>query len=116
MKVVPSEEDIKEREEVWRDIGWWMDKRGLTPEELGKRAKFSPKLIERGISGEPIPVRHALHNFVEALGLQSASRAKSYEDTVDVLSDQECRKLLKSPPVKTQPQSSLWDYADGGTQ
>ena len=105
----PNEDDINERKEIWGYIHWWMDKLGLTPEELAHRVRYSPDLIQRGISGEPVPIRHALRSFVEAFSLRSASRAKFYEETDDVLSDDECKELLKPPTPMRPRQRNFWD-------
>jgi len=105
----PTEDDLKERKEIWRCIHWWMDKFGLTTEKLASRARCSRDLIERGISGEPVPIRHALRNFVEAFGLRSASRAKFYEETEDILTDEEYIELLTAPLTKNPRQGKLGD-------
>ena len=103
MRTTPNEDDINERKEIWQGIRWWMQKLGLTPSELAFRASFSVDFIKRGIGGEPVPIRHALRNFVEAFGLKSA-RQKGYEDTADVLTDDEYKQLLK--PLR---QDDLWN-------
>jgi len=105
---MPSQEDIKERKEIWGWICWWMNKFGLTPRELAPRARYSQELIEKGIKGEPVPIRHALCNFVEAFGLTSG-RTKHYEETIDILSDDECKKLLKPPLATSTYQSNFWN-------
>ena len=104
----PTEDDINERKEIWQWIRWWKDKFGLTSEELAYRARYSQDLIERGIRDEPVPIRHALCNFVNAFGLRN-NRIRFFEETVDNLSDEECKKLLKPPSPMYPSQKTLWD-------
>ena len=105
MEITPSQDDINEIKEIWQWIRWWKDKFNFTSAELASRAKYSQDRITRGISGEPVPIRHALRNFVEAFGLDLEGRgAKSYED---MLSDDEYKKFLK-PPRELTPSEKLY--------
>ena len=109
MRVIPNQDDINERKDIWQAIRWRMNERRITPQELARRARYSQDLIERGISGEPVPIRHALRNFVEAFGLRSG---RFYEETVDSLPDDECKKLLKPQSAMPPRQGNFWDWND----
>jgi hypothetical protein len=103
----PTEDDINERKDIWKAIRWRMNERRITPQELARRARYSQDLIERGISGEPVPIRHALRSFVEAFGLREG---RFYEETADSLTDDVCKKLLKPPSAMPPRQGNFWDY------
>lgn len=105
----PTEDDINERKDIWQAIRWRMHERRITPQELASRARYSQDLIERGISGEPVPIRHALRSFVEAFGLRSG---RFYEETVDSLTDDVLKGLLKPPSAMPHRQGNFWDYDD----
>jgi len=105
----PSEDDINEIKDIWQAIRWRMNERRITPQKLASRARYSQDLIERGISGEPVPIRHALRSFVEAFGLRSG---RFYEETVDSLTDDKCKELLKPPSAMPPRQGNFWDYDD----
>ena len=104
----PSQDDINERKDIWQSIRWRMNERRITPKALASRTRFSEALIERGINGEPVPIRHALRNFVEAFGLNR--RARFYEDTSDILSDDECIEYLKPPSAMPPRQGNFWEW------
>ncbi len=103
MSMTPSQDDINEIKEIWQWIRRWKEKFGLTLEELAFRAKYKLELIERGINGEPIPIRHALPNFVVAFGLDLELRSKN---PYYIPSYEECKKLLK-PPRELTPSEKL---------
>ena len=99
MGVTPSQDEINEIKEIWQWIRWWKDELGFTPETLAPLVGFSQDRIERGISGEPVSIRHVLPKFVKAFGLDLEGReAKPYEG---IPSYDECKKLLKPPTVLT---------------
>ena len=104
-----DQDDIKEIKNIWQMIRWRMNERRILPQELARRTGFSQQHIERGIKGEPVPIRHALPYFIKAFGITSA-RQKGPEDTVDILTYDECIKLLKPPPAMPPYQGNFWDY------
>lgn len=108
MRIEPNEDDINERKEIWQGIRYRMNERRITPQELARRTRYPQALIERGIAGEPVAIRHALHEFVEAFGL--ATRAKFFEETSEILTDDECEKALRPPPAMPPRQGNFWDY------
>ncbi len=115
MSMTPSQDDINERREIWYWIRFRMNERRITPQKLASRTGYSQERIERGISGEPVAIRHALPTFVRALGLlglKSASRATFYEGTEDVPSYDKCKELLKPPAAMPPRQGNFWDYDD----
>jgi hypothetical protein len=82
----------------------------VSPEQLASKTHYSKELIERGISGELIPIPSVfLHNCVSAFGLTSA-RTRFFEETEDLLSDEECVSLLKPKPEMPPRQGDFWDY------
>ena len=105
MRKTPSQTDIEERKGIWQGIRWWMNYRGLTPRELAQRTKYPQDRLERGIRGEPEPIKHALLDFVYALNPPSG-RGKFYEEGYDILTDDELKALLKPPPPR---QGNFWD-------
>jgi len=109
MRITPTQDDINERKDIWQAIRWRMNERRITPQSLARRTGYSQDLIERGISGEPVPIRHVLRSFVEAFGLRSG---RFYEETVDSLTDDTCKKLLKPTPAMPPRQGNFWDYWD----
>lgn len=112
MRIIPSQDDINERKDIWQTIRWRMNERRFTPKDLANRTQYSQDLIERGIRGEPIPITPPfLLDCVTAFGLTSG-RTKYYEETADDLSYNECVELLKPPPAMPPRQSNFWEYAD----
>ena len=106
MRRTTSQADIKERKEIWRGIRLLMEKQELTPRELAQRTKYPQDRLERGIRGEPEPIMHALGDFVDAFNLRSSRVGRFYEETTEVLSEEELKALLKPPPPR---QRKLWD-------
>ncbi len=98
MRITPNEDDINEIKELWQWVGERMRELGFTPETLAPLVGFSQDRIERGISGEPIWIRHVLPKFVKAFGLDDDREAKPYEG---IPSYDECKKLLKPPTALT---------------
>jgi len=103
----PSEEELRERVEVWKDINWWRKKLGYSYAVLGLRAGFPEDLVRRGDKGAPVPVMHALRDFVRALNKRGA-RNRSMEDTEDNLSIDECKNLLRRPSPEEGEQGEFW--------
>ena len=107
----PTENDLNERIDTWQAIRWRMNVHNITPKALAQKTPYSQDLIERGIGGDPIPITDDfIRKCVMAFGLKSASRAKFYEETDDILSYDECRKLIKPSPSMPPPQGNFWDY------
>jgi len=104
----PTEHDLKERVEIWGYVRDWMKKLGISPMQLAQRTGLSPDSIRRGLRGEPEPIMHKLQELFDAFGLKS-TRQKSFEDTSDILSDDEYKEGLKSPPAMPPHQGSLFD-------
>lgn len=107
MRKTVSQTDIEEIRKIWQGIYWWMNKRGLTPKELAHRTKYRQDRLERGIRGEPEPIRHALRDFAYALNLPSGREGRFYEETIETLSDAELVEIITSP-VRPR-QGKLWD-------
>jgi len=108
MRIFNYQDEINERKNIWQEICWRMNEKRFTPQKLASLTGYPLQLIERGVTGEPVPIEHALHKFVEAFGLTSG-RMKFYEETDDLLSYEECRKLIKPPPAMPPRQGNFWD-------
>lgn len=95
----------KELRDIWQGIRWWMNYRGITPKELAQRTKYPQDRLERGLQGEPEPIRHALLDFVYALN-PTSTRSKFFEEGYEMLTDEELKNSLKPP---TPHQGNFWD-------
>lgn len=94
---------------IWQAIVWWMDEKGVTPTYLHFQTGYSEERIRRGLNGEPVPIESDfLHSCVGVFGLRSA-RTRTYEDTEDVMTDEECIEVLTVPLRTTSRQGHLWD-------
>ncbi len=107
---VTSEQDrINKIKNTWQGIGFWMNKRGIGPQALANATGYSIDRIERGLRGEREPLSSDfLHACVNAFGLISA-RAKFFEETDEILGDDECMELLGPLPAVPPRQGKLWD-------
>ena len=95
-------------ERIWEGIRWHMNNRGIDPARLAFHTRYSKDRIGRGIAGESEQLTSDfLHACVEAFGLKAA-RMRSYEDTSDVLTDEECISLLIAPLTKIPRQRNFW--------
>ena len=103
----PTEDDLKERNEIWGYVSYWMKKLGISPMQLAQRTGLSQDSIKKGISGVPTPVMYKLSEIVDAFGLVSA-RLKSFEETSDVLSSGQLKECLQ-PPAMPPHQGNFWD-------
>ena len=99
--------DNEEIKEIWQGIALWMVIKGITPQELAKRTQYPQNLIERGIRGEPEPIRHKVGDFAEALNLSSSREGRFCEETLDSLPYEEIVRLLTSP-LRTH-RKKFWD-------
>ncbi len=94
---------------IWRAIRWWMRNKVINPVELFSLTGCSKYSIENGIrSGTEWLTSDFLHSCVDVFGLRS-SRQRGIEDTVDVLTDEECIELLTAPLRAAPLQGHLWD-------
>lgn len=85
---------------IWQGIRTWKDKKEMTSETLSRLTGRPKDSIDRGMGGETEPLSsYFLHACVDAFGLRS-SRHRSFEDTDDDLSDDECIELLMRPLIK----------------
>lgn len=104
----PTEHDLNERIEIWGYVSYWKRKLGLSVMQLAQRIGLSPDSIRRGLRGEPEPIMHKLQELFDAFGRKS-TRQKSFEDTSDILSEDEYKEGLKPPPATPPHQGSLFD-------
>ena len=112
MRSIPQQGDIQERKLIWQGIDWWRIKRGLTPQELARRAEFPLESLRKGLQGEPEPIRDKLINFADALSISSGREGKHYEDTIETLSYHELVEIITAP-LRRPSQISLWDDQGG---
>lgn len=91
---------------VWRGIDWWRKQRGMTLKDLARRTHQPLEYIQRGIQyGNEWLTSDFVHDCVDAFRLHNA-RSRGIEDTVDVLTDEECITLLIEP-LQDQRQGSF---------
>jgi hypothetical protein len=94
---------------IWQAIRDWMLNKGINSARLSHLTGYSKDRIENGIKNETEWITSDfLHSCVDHFGLRS-SRQRGFEDTIDVLTDEECIELLTAP-LRTIPlQGHLWD-------
>lgn len=108
MSATSQQEHMKAILNTWQGIDYWMRERSITPQALATATGYPKDRIERGLRGEPEPLpSYFLHGCVNVFVLTSA-RARFFEETDDILSDQECMAILRRPPPPHR-QSRLWD-------
>jgi ribosome-binding protein aMBF1 (putative translation factor) len=108
MRRQPTEHDLNERTRIWRYVSYWKSKLGMSSMQLAQRTGLPQDIIERGIGGQPEPVMHKLQELYDAFGLKS-TRQKAFEDTSDILSEDEYKEGLKPPAPARPRQGSLFD-------
>lgn len=82
---------------VCEAIDWWLKEKDITPAELARKAGYlNGALIEKRIKNREALPTDFIRECVDILGLKTASRAK-FEDTADILTDDECRERLTEP-------------------
>ena len=109
MRITPTRDEINRRKDVWQSIKWRMNVHHINPKVLAYRTPYSQDLIEKGINGEPVPITSDfLRACAMAFGLTSG-RTKYYEETVEILSDDELEALLKPQSAMPPRQGNFWD-------
>jgi len=94
---------------IWKGICWWMNEKGIIPAHLALLTGYSKGRIERGIRGEPEWISSDfVHACVDVFGLR-LSRQRGIEETADVLTDEECVRLLTEPLRIHARQANFWD-------
>ena len=109
MGIMPSQFRI-----IWQAIDIWIREKQWTPAvlawyvlEQGCKG-YNEKRIATGIRNETEEVTSDfLHACVEVFGLRS-SRQRGIEETVDVLTDEECIEALTAP-LRFAQQARLFD-------
>jgi len=93
---------------IWQGIGRHMEEKGISPSEVARYVGLSRENIVKGLKGEFIWLSsNQLALFVDYFGLRNA-RTKSFEDTADMLTDEERIDLLTAPLREEPRQSTLW--------
>ncbi len=109
MRITRKQDQINRIKNTWQGICWRMNEQRISPQALANRTGCPRDRIKRGVTGEPEPLpSDFLHACVNVFGLKSA-RAKFFEETDDILSDDECIELLRPPPATPPRQGNLWD-------
>jgi hypothetical protein len=94
---------------VWQGIKKCMEILNITPAILARVTGYSEETIRRGCrNGDERLASYMLPVFVDAFGLRNA-RNRSFEDTADLLTDEECIELLTEPLRQKPHQSNMWD-------
>ena len=94
---------------VCQAIEWWLNEKHITLAELARRTGYhNVALIERRIKNREALPTDFLSDCVDVFGLKTASRAK-FEDTADILTDDECREHLTEPLRRMHPQGKFWE-------
>ena len=93
---------------IWEAIFSWMKKYGIEPAGLAGLTGYPKYRIEEGIrNGTEWLTSDFIHACVDVFGLRNA-RNRSFEDTADVLTDEECIQLLTSPLTMPPRQGNFW--------
>jgi len=94
---------------IWQGISKWMEILNITPADLARVTGYSEETIKRGCKSRLERLSsNMLPSFVDAFGLRNA-RNRSFEDTADILTDEECIELLTAS-LRNQPkQNTLWN-------
>ena len=108
MRTPQGQDRIQRMMKTWEGIAYWMEERGVSPQALARSTGYPEDRIERGLRGEPQPLpSYFLHACVNVFVLRSA-RARFFEETDDVLSDDECMAILTRPSPPSHRQGRLW--------
>ena len=92
---------------VCEAIDWWLKEKDITLAKLARKAGYlNVALIEKLMKNRGALPTDFLRECVDILGLKTASRVK-FEDTVDLLTDEECRELLTEPLRRIHHQTSF---------
>jgi len=116
MRRQTSQAEIEETKKIWQGIRRraeeWAEKRGLTHAELlaelARRVGYPEDRLKNGFRGAPEPVIYKLRDFAEAFNLSSGREGRSYEETIDALSDEELKRLFKLEELEER-QGRLWE-------
>ncbi len=93
---------------IWEAIYWWMKAKDISPAELARLTRYPIYRIKKGIKEKTEWLTSDfVHTCVDCFGLRNA-RNRSFEDTADVLTDEECIQLLTSPLTMRPRQGTLW--------
>jgi len=94
---------------VCEAIDWWLKEKDITLAELARKAGYlNVALIEKLMKNRGALPTDFLRECVDILGLKTATRAK-FEDTADILTDDECREHLTEPLRRMHPQGKFWE-------
>ena len=99
---------------VCEAIDRWIDEKNITLAELARKAGYlNVALIEKLMKNREALPKDFLRECVDILGLKAATRAK-FEDTADLLTDDECREILteslrRMPLKRMHTQGKFWE-------
>ena len=111
MRIIPTQDEINHRKDVWQLICWRMNVHRINPEELSDQTPYSKDLIEKGTGGEPIPLTlDFLRACVRAFNLIGITSGRGNAGgPLDTISYDECINLLKPPSAMPPRQGNFWD-------
>jgi hypothetical protein len=94
---------------IWRGIRRHMEEKNISASEIAYSVGLSREAVVKGLKGEFVWLAsNHLPLFVDYFGLRNG-RSKSFEDTADILTDEECIELLIAPLKEEPRQSTLWE-------
>jgi len=101
----------------WLAIRYRMNERRIDPARLSYVTNYPERNIRRGINGEDIPIPlNFLNRVVKALGLVSTrsedTGSQFYEGSLDLMSYDECMRLIKPNPACPPRQGNFWETGD----
>ena len=107
--MMPNEKYDSDRRKISQGIQSWLRKRELKLYDLARQTGHSEDYVRRIINCEPVKIELAfLQSLVVAFNPNPTYyRIRSPEETPDILTWDECIKLLEPPPPR---QNRLWDY------
>jgi ribosome-binding protein aMBF1 (putative translation factor) len=79
---------------IWKAIGKWKERLGLSNTDLANKMKISLYDVRIGLGrGDAWIASDHVHNLVDEFGLTTA-RQRGPEETSDILTDEECIEAL----------------------
>lgn len=81
----------------WQAVAWRLERSLVTPRQVADAIGHSEDYVRKGLAGEPKPVRIYLRPLCELFNVSSYREGRSYEDTVDALSDEELEEYFTRP-------------------
>lgn len=98
---------MSDRRKISAGIEHWLEERKRTLTQFAIATEHSSEYVKKVIDRDPVRIELSfLHACVDFFGLGNY-RTRSPEEMVDILSWDDCVKLIEPPPPI---QNTLWDY------